>query len=125
MSKTKLWRNKMKKTKTYGPAKPTDEKEMLLAKLLQNANSRELGWCRDKYFEDTNGSWTNHSDEAVACCAVGASMLEEDSAISRRDGFDLTLVVSGNDSTDLYWLHSLEGGEDVGHAFKLAMTEVE
>ncbi len=106
--------------KTLGPSPGTDRKELLLAKLLQNAHARGLGWCRGTSYADKSGSPIRMED-AANCCAIGAAYLESDSWM---DCSGYTDAVQGNDSLDSNFSFYVDASddEDLGHAFKVAMT---
>jgi hypothetical protein len=98
-----------------------DPKELLLAKLLQNAWSRKLGWCRGASYKDKQGGSTI-AEDAVSCCAMGAACLEEDTDKQTDRGSFAFGWVEGNDSLKDDWDSDYENCEDVGYAFKMAMT---
>ena len=93
--------------------KKVDAKELLLAKLLQNAHANNLGWCRGTLYRYADG-------ERYACCAVGAASLSPD---SEREISHMTGVIDGNDSLRTTWdSWNPDDCEDIGYAFKMAMT---
>lgn len=114
----------MSKIKSLGPANddiPADE--LFLAKMIQNAKGRKLGWCSGAEYQDKYGERTFDPKKAVACCALGAIFLEKDTGQIHYS----SSVMIGNDST-LKWgyqpssAHCIDG-EVVGWCFRLAMTD--
>jgi hypothetical protein len=100
---------------------PADE--MLLAKMLQNANARDLKAARGYFFVDADDRPCD-VNEAAACCAIGACQLELDTDVERRD---FSLLATGNDTVS-YWTDfvpdntlSFSDGETLGHAFQVSM----
>ncbi len=113
------------------PSPGTDAKELLLAKMLQNAHARGLKWTRSASLRDVNDMPIpmERVEEATCCCAVGAAGLEPDSEAMLNPTWGIT---DGNDSYESHWscprTYMAVGetdDEDVGHAFKVAMTEDE
>jgi hypothetical protein len=81
----------MSKVKSLGKANDAGvpEVEINAAKLVQNAKSKGLMWCAGHYFLGGNGG-------AVACCAVGAAHISEDTR-------GISLSVAVNDQGDSYF----------------------
>lgn len=103
----------MSKKKSPG----TDDKELLLAKVLQNAWARDLGWCAGRPYADKYGG-TSVPEDATSCCVLGAAWLEPD---THKETYPTFGMVDGNDRLRETW-SEFEDHEDVGYAFKQAMT---
>jgi len=112
------------KQKTFGPAKSTDAKELLLAKLIQNAHAYNMKFAeRAAYLKkgEPCGGIDTGPDGADSCCAMGAAWLETD---THKDVYHSVRMARGNDFPEEPWV-IYSGGtdmEDVGHAYRMAMT---
>jgi hypothetical protein len=83
-------------SESLGPANDdgVPDDEIAVAKLVQNAKARGLGWCKGALYRDVDGASLDFIDsDTVSCCAVGASYLESDT-----DHIDIR--VSGNDKDE-------------------------
>lgn len=107
---------KMSKKKLKLANENIPEDEMVLAKILQNAKARDLGFSKGAYYKNSEGHICL-PQEAVYACAVGAAMLEED---TKCTGF--YYITNGNDCD--YWNNNtdLKDGETIGWAYRQAMT---
>lgn len=90
---------------------PIEQAERTLAKLVQNAKARGLGWC-------SQGSYDYDGDKLVRCCARGAAYLSPQVAL----GFDAML---GNDDPTSVPIRNLTIDFDIGAAFRDVMTHHE
>ena len=110
----------MSKQKTYGPSPGTDEKELILARMIGNAKSRGLGFCTGNLYRNADGKYVGSADGAVSCCAMGAFLIDKGPHLVGTGA--LSGVSTGNDSTDITWANYCLAGEDIGHAYREAMT---
>lgn len=108
-----------KKSKKSKKSKTDDapEDEMLLAMMLQNAKVRGLRGCRYATYG------YNANNDIVACCALGAAYLDQDTAVLIKY---YRGVAYGNDSEDERWdIDPPRNGESLGYAFRKAMQDEE
>lgn len=113
-----------KKYKKSNDSIPKDE--LLLAKLIQNAEAFGLVSCQGANFRRNGGySSSLRTDDATACCALGASQMASD---TRAEIISYDYVASGNDA-DVYMdcpaaLRDNElSGFTIGAAFQLALKD--
>lgn len=105
--------------------------ELLVAKLIQNAQSRGLVSCRGSRFKTTYGIGLFSMAEGIAdddwyaCCAMGAASLEEDTTVEVSQ---MLRVIVGNDSLDVDEFYHVDmndeisiKGVNVGAAFEQAL----
>jgi hypothetical protein len=106
-------------------SKKIPEDEMLLAKLIQNAKSRGLGWCSGALYLTPYGEPRANPVTANRCCAIGAANLDPE---TRAEVESYGFVAHGNDNgAHVRWYseNSMRpaDGETLGWAFRLAMKE--
>lgn len=100
----------MSKIKSLGKANDVGvpEVEINAAKLVQNAKSKGLKWCSGRYFVDGSGleiTLGSKGENAVACCAVGAAHISDDTK-------NMVLSTAVNDRGDSYFIENYHDNYD-------------
>jgi hypothetical protein len=106
-----------KKVKVLGTANDTGVPgvEFDLAKIVQNAKARGLKWTSNANYRGKNGRSTDNSNFAVFACAMGASLLEEDTA-------GIAIAAGANDfPKDYEHFSELTESQALGIGYRLAM----
>lgn len=107
----------MKRVKVLGPSNDTGvpEVEFNLAKIVQNAKAHGLKWTKHTLYR-TKGNHrpTEYVGNAVSCCALGASLLANDTKY-------LSIDTAANDTDYTHITRELYDAEALGLGFRLAM----
>ena len=112
----------MGKTKVFGTANDDNipAVEMKLAKIVQNAKAKNLGWTRLVLWKDKYGKSCNTPKNASRCCALGAAFLA-------RDTKNYNISAGANDFgiDGIFDEYSNELSEPtlLGLGFRLAMSD--